>query len=90
VEITIGRDPGCECQVNDEAISSRHARLSFHHNQWWLEDLASTNGTLLNQEPLLMPTVVISDDKFSCGSTFFMISLSDNILLKPTWRMDHA
>jgi pSer/pThr/pTyr-binding forkhead associated (FHA) protein len=68
-EITIGRDPACECLVSDDAISSHHARLSFHHNQWWLEDLDSKNGTRLNDNSLTIPTVVISGDKISCGRT---------------------
>jgi len=86
-EVIIGRDPACECPVDDEAISARHARLSFHHNQWWLEDLDSTNGTLLNQEKLAMPTVVMSDDEFKCGETCFVISLAGDILLPPTKRI---
>jgi hypothetical protein len=85
-EVVIGRDPACECPVNDEAISARHARLSFHHNQWWLEDLDSTNGILLNQEKLAMPTVVMSDDEFKCGETSFVISLANDILMAPTKR----
>ncbi len=89
-EVTIGRDPACECPVDDEAISARHARLSFHHNQWWLEDLDSTNGTLLNQEKLAMPTVVMSDDEFKCGETRFVISLAGDILMPPTKRIEHA
>jgi pSer/pThr/pTyr-binding forkhead associated (FHA) protein len=83
-EITIGRDPACECPVKDEAISAHHARLSFHHNQWWLEDLDSTNGTLLNQFRLSIPTVVISEDLFKCGETSFLISLTGDILQQPT------
>jgi pSer/pThr/pTyr-binding forkhead associated (FHA) protein len=83
-DIIIGRDPACECPVDDEAISARHARLCFHHNQWWLEDLNSTNGTLLNQEKLIMPTVVTSDDEFKCGDTFFTISLRGDILIPTT------
>jgi pSer/pThr/pTyr-binding forkhead associated (FHA) protein len=75
-EVTVGRDPACECPVDDEAISARHARLSYHHNQWWLEDLGSMNGTLLNQEKLALPTVVISGDEFSCGATSFRITLA--------------
>jgi pSer/pThr/pTyr-binding forkhead associated (FHA) protein len=75
-EVTIGRDPACECPVDDDAISARHARLSYHHNQWWLEDLGSTNGTLLNQEKLAIPTVVISGDEFRCGETRFTITLA--------------
>ena len=86
-EVTIGRNPACECPVDDEAISSHHARLSYHHNQWWLEDLDSTNGTLLNQEKLTIPTVVISGDEFRCGDTRLAISLAGNILITPTLKM---
>jgi hypothetical protein len=80
-EVTIGRDPACECPVEDDSVSARHARLSYHHNQWWLEDLDSTNGTLINHEKLALPTVVISGDEFRCGGTSFTITLTGDILL---------
>jgi pSer/pThr/pTyr-binding forkhead associated (FHA) protein len=86
-EITIGRDPACECPVEDETVSARHARLSYHHNQWWLEDLNSTNGVFLNQEKLDMQTVVISDDKFKCGQVVFSISLAGDFLMPPTKKI---
>jgi pSer/pThr/pTyr-binding forkhead associated (FHA) protein len=86
-EITIGRDPACECPVEDETVSARHARLSYHHNQWWLEDLNSTNGVFLNQEKLDMRTVVISDDKFKCGEVYFLISLAGDFLVPPTKKI---
>jgi pSer/pThr/pTyr-binding forkhead associated (FHA) protein len=79
-EVTIGRNPACECTTSDDTMSSHHARLSFHHNHWWLEDLKSTNGTLLNQEKLASPTVVISGDKFQCGKTHFTITIDDEEL----------
>jgi pSer/pThr/pTyr-binding forkhead associated (FHA) protein len=66
-EITIGRDPACECPLDEETVSTRHARLSYHHGQWWLEDLQSTNGTFLNGEPVLAPLVVTSGDVVRCG-----------------------
>ncbi len=47
-EITIGRDPGCGIPLIDDTVSTLHAQLTYHHNQWWLEDLSSTNGTTLN------------------------------------------
>ena len=83
-DITIGRDPACECSLQDETISARHARLSYHHSQWWLEDLNSTNGTLLNHEKLLMPTVVTDDDRVNCGKTTLTISLSAHAINPPT------
>ena len=86
-DVTIGRDPACECHVDDEAISARHARLSYHHNQWWLEDLNSANGILLNQGQLSMPTVVMSDDEFICGGTRFRIALAGEILVPPAKKI---
>ncbi len=83
-EVTVGRSPACECALEDETVSSRHARLSYHHNQWWLEDLNSTNGTLLNQEKVTLPTVVISGDEFTCGDTHLTISLPDELLISET------
>ncbi len=65
--VTIGRDPGCDFPLDDKTVSNRHTRLSFHHNQWWVEDLGSTNGTMLNQEPVSGATVVTNGDLLECG-----------------------
>ena len=75
-EITIGRDPACECALQDDAVSTHHARLAYHHSQWWLEDLGSRNGTKLNSELLTNPTVVISGDKIFCGHTSLTIVIN--------------
>lgn len=72
-EIMIGRDIHCDLSVLDEALSSHHARITFHHGQWWLEDLNSRNGTFLNREKLNTPAVIITGDQFKCGNTFFDI-----------------
>jgi pSer/pThr/pTyr-binding forkhead associated (FHA) protein len=76
-EITVGRDPACECPLDNDTVSARHARLSYHHNQWWIEDLHSSNGTTLNQVTLTLPTVVISGDEFTCGDASIIISLAE-------------
>jgi len=75
-EIIIGRDPSCELPVNDEMVSARHARLSYHNNQWWIEDLQSTNGTFLNEERVYTATVLIDGDELHCGKLFFQIKFS--------------
>jgi pSer/pThr/pTyr-binding forkhead associated (FHA) protein len=66
-EVHIGRDPACDCQLEDQTVSTQHAFLSFHHNQWWLEDLGSTNGTFLNQTPVTAPMVITIGDQIRCG-----------------------
>jgi pSer/pThr/pTyr-binding forkhead associated (FHA) protein len=75
-EVMIGRDIHCDLSVMDDALSAHHARILFHHGQWWLEDLNSTNGTFLNGEKLSVPVVVITGDEFKCGNTFFNIRIS--------------
>ncbi len=72
-EVTIGRDPNCDFPVIDEAISAHHVRISYHHSQWWLEDLNSTNGTFIGKDQVKVPTVLITSDQFKCGGTTFTI-----------------
>ena len=66
-EVTIGRDPTSEMALDDPTVSNLHARLSYHHGQWWLEDLHSTNGTFLNGEEVSTPLVVTAGDVVRCG-----------------------
>lgn len=74
-EITIGRGSQCDVSLEDEALSARHARISYHHGQWWLEDLGSTNGTFLNRHQIVTPTVIITGDLFKCGNTNFRLQI---------------
>jgi len=74
-EINIGRDPACECVIPDKTVSTRHARLIFHHKHWWLEDLGSTNGTFLNDEPVSLAIIITSGDQLRCGQVAFTISI---------------
>jgi len=74
-EVIIGRDPACSFSIQDETISSRHTRMSYHHNQWWVEDLNSTNGTFLNDDRVYTPTVVISGDEIRCGQIVLKVAI---------------
>jgi hypothetical protein len=77
-QILIGRDPACELCLQNELVSAQHARLSFHHNQWWVEDLLSTNGTYLNEERVYTPTVLITGDEVRCGKVNLQIGFTDH------------
>ena len=74
-ELIVGRDPTCDYPISDETVTARHARLSYHHRQWWVEDLRSTNGSFLNQEPLSTPTVIISGDELRCGQITLIVTI---------------
>lgn len=76
-EIVIGRSAASELPIANDTVSSRHARLSFHHNQWWLEDLNSTNGTFLNDERVSTPTVIVSGDELRVGQVSLLIAIQE-------------
>lgn len=48
---TLGSAPETDLQLGDPYVSARHARLYWDGAGWWVEDLGSRNGTLLNQNP---------------------------------------
>ena len=74
-EIVIGRDPACGFILDEQTISGRHARLSHHHGQWWIEDLGSTNGTFLNQSPISTPMVIVSGDELCFGQVSVLATI---------------
>jgi pSer/pThr/pTyr-binding forkhead associated (FHA) protein len=86
-EVTLGRDPVCDIPVFDDTVSARHARLTYHHGQWWVEDLNSTNGTRLNQDLITLPTVLTTGDEISLGQTTLTVNLATDALVSPTIRL---
>lgn len=75
-QIFIGRDPACEFYLDNETVSSRHVRLFFQKNQWWVEDLGSSNGSFLNEQTIVIPTVLTDNDQLRCGQALINISLN--------------
>lgn len=47
---SFGRKPSCDIQINDQGVSKEHAVILTVGNDQILEDLGSTNGTLVNGE----------------------------------------
>jgi serine phosphatase RsbU (regulator of sigma subunit)/pSer/pThr/pTyr-binding forkhead associated (FHA) protein len=48
--VVIGRHPDCEVQVDDGSVSRRHAQIVYVKPHYYLEDLNSRNGSMLNNE----------------------------------------
>jgi len=71
----IGRSASNTVVVEDDYVSSEHALLSLRGSQWWLEDLNSRNGTLLNDITLDSPVVVTAGDVVTIGNTRFKLEL---------------
>jgi hypothetical protein len=66
---SIGRAPGNSIVLEDDYVSNEHALLMLRGRQWWVEDLNSRNGTLLNGEPLFGATIISAGDVLTIGSS---------------------
>lgn len=50
--LIIGRGEDCEIRIEDNSVSRRHARVYPSKEGYLVEDLQSTNGTFVNDEPV--------------------------------------
>ncbi len=50
--ITLGRDPTCDLPIEDLSASRRHVMIRCESGRYFLEDLGSKNGTLVNNVPV--------------------------------------
>lgn len=64
--ITIGRKPQNDIQIENLAVSSEHACVVTILNDSFLEDLGSTNGTLVNGNPI-KKHILQNDDLIEIG-----------------------
>ena len=72
VDFRIGRSNTADVSLPEVLSLSRlHARLFFERDQVIIEDLHSTNGTLVNDEPVLSRRVLNSGDRFQVGAVHF-------------------
>jgi len=68
-EVTIGRDKENAIVINDDAVSLKHAKIKKIGNTYYLFDLASDNGTFLNNKKLLRPKPLSDWDEIQIGRT---------------------
>jgi hypothetical protein len=67
---TLGRGD-VEIRLDDPFASSRHARITTQGHVVVIEDLGSTNGTYLNEEPLTGPQPLHTGDRIRIGDCEF-------------------
>ena len=64
---TLGRAGDNQIVLTDACVSAHHARIDRHDGEWWVTDLDSQNGTLLNGLPVSKPTPMTSGDVIGVG-----------------------
>lgn len=80
-EVTsLGRDLDNDIVLSDPTVSGRHAVISRRSGAWWIEDLGSRNGTLVNEHRLGrdMPMVLRSGDVLQLGAVRFRVAVAED------------
>jgi pSer/pThr/pTyr-binding forkhead associated (FHA) protein len=70
-ELRIGRAPNNDFVLDDDYVSSQHARIQKVEEGWLLQDLNSTNGTYVDGARIGAPVAIKSDMQIRIGKTTF-------------------
>jgi FHA domain len=74
--LSIGRSKDADVQIDDRYASGIHARLFERGGRTFVEDMSSTNGTLLNGATLKGEAELIDGDTVQIGDTVFRLETS--------------
>jgi hypothetical protein len=65
----IGKKNNNDLIINNEYVSHNHVIIYSRNKEIWIEDLGSTNGTLLNESPLKIPVILKDMDIIDIGGS---------------------
>lgn len=74
---TLGRAPDNHIILLDTYISSYHARIDRRDDEWWLTDLDSRNGTLLNGVPITKSVPLAHGDVIEVGHVELQLEIQE-------------
>jgi len=67
--VLIGRGIDAAIRLDDDYVSTRHARIAVSADQLFVEDLGSTNGTYVGSVRITQPTTVGLGTQIRIGKT---------------------
>ena len=75
--IQIGRSKDCSIHLPDEDISRNHAEIYWEAGQFWIRDLGSRNGTLLDDRKIEKKRL-LDEDQIQIGSRELLIEIQSD------------
>lgn len=72
--VVIGRAPSSDIVIDEPFVSATHARFTLQGPALVLEDLGSTNGTLVNGHGITQPVTLREGDEVQVGDTIMRVS----------------
>lgn len=72
--VVVGRSPSSDIVIDEPYVSATHARFTLQGPALVIEDLNSTNGTLVNGRPIDQPVTLRESDEIQIGDTIMRVS----------------
>ena len=72
--VVVGRSPSSDIVVDEPFVSASHARFTLQGPALVLEDLGSTNGTMVNGHLIGQPVTLRDGDEVQAGDTIMRVS----------------
>jgi pSer/pThr/pTyr-binding forkhead associated (FHA) protein len=67
--LLIGRGNDAAIRLDDDYVSTQHARIASAQDQWFVEDLGSTNGTYIGSQRITQPASLQLGSRVRIGKT---------------------
>ena len=67
--LLIGRGNDAAIRLDDDYVSTRHARIALSGDQWYVEDVGSTNGTYVGSSRITQATAISLGTQIRIGKT---------------------
>lgn len=77
--LIIGRDQSADIFLNDKQASRQHARIWQKQGDWYVTDLGSHNGTLVNGDIIRIQTPLNSLDSIQVGKTILTMKQGETL-----------
>lgn len=75
-QVLIGRGQDTQLMLANVSVSRHHAKIELRDDEYYLEDVDSRNGTVLNGTRIEEPTLLNSGDEIAVGK-FSMVYIGD-------------
>lgn len=76
--VTVGRS-GADLNLNDTEASRQHAAVEIRDTLFTVNDLGSTNGTLVDGSKITRPTELSDKGEFQIGSSTIMLIVTEDV-----------
>jgi sigma-B regulation protein RsbU (phosphoserine phosphatase) len=77
VKSVLGRHPDCDIVLDAAAVSRQHAQITTENGQFFIEDLHSRNGTIVNSQLIQGRHLLASGDRIKICDLSFVFYLQD-------------